>query len=274
MEIIKTAIDSFTYSISNFFSLSDKNIIILIVIFIVVAGIFNTPFVKGKLGEVSIKSKLKKLPVDTYKIFNDIMIKNSKGNTNQIDHIVVSKYGVFVIETKNYQGWITGNEKSEKWTQTIYKKKSHFYNPIRQNYGHIRALMEMLDLPQGKFILIVAFSTRADLKVNASSSYVVYFSKVLEIIRMYKEIILTDDQVNNIVESLQKNNIIESEQRRNHAKKIRSNVQKQETMIASGICPRCGGNLVLRTAKTGQNAGKQFYGCSNFPKCRYVNSSI
>ena len=88
------------------------------------------------------------------------------------------------------------------------------------------------------------------------------------------KVILIDNQVNNIVESLHKNNIIESEQRKNHTKKIRRSVQRQENMIASGICPKCGGELVLRTAKRGQNVGKQFYGCSNFPKCRYVDSSI
>lgn len=56
-----------------------------------------------------------------------------------IDHVVISKYGVFVIETKNYRGWIIGNEKSEYWTQVIYKRKERLYNPIKQNYGHIKA---------------------------------------------------------------------------------------------------------------------------------------
>lgn len=37
-------------------------------------------------------------------------------------------------------------------------------------------------------------------------------------------------------------------------------------------CPKCGGNLILRTATRGANKGKQFYGCSNFPKCKYVKN--
>ena len=42
--------------------------------------------------------------------------------------------------------------------------------------------------------------------------------------------------------------------------------------VVSGVCPRCGRELVLRTAKKGDKAGMQFYGCSGFPKCRYVRN--
>ena len=38
------------------------------------------------------------------------------------------------------------------------------------------------------------------------------------------------------------------------------------------ICPRCGNKLVLRTAKKGQNIGNQFYGCSGYPKCKYIKN--
>jgi hypothetical protein len=64
--------------------------------------------------------------------------------TTQIDHIVVSNYGIFVIETKNYKGWIMGNEYDEYWRQVIYKRKEKLYNPIKQNYGHILALKGVL----------------------------------------------------------------------------------------------------------------------------------
>ena len=51
---------------------------------------------------------------------------------------------------------------------------------------------------------------------------------------------------------------------------------KEETLITKPaeklLCPRCGGQLILRTAKKGDNAGNQFYGCSNFPKCRYIQN--
>jgi hypothetical protein len=262
MNIIKTMIDSFFNNTSS----TDRLLIVICVLIGIIATILNIPEVKGKIGEGAIKQRIKKLPADTYKICNDIMIKNSKGGTSQIDHIVISKYGLFVVETKNYQGWITGGERSEKWTQTIYKKKSQFFNPLRQNYGHIRALMELLDLPQDKFIPIIAFSDKAELKVNVTS-HVVYYSDVIKVIQNYKNIILTDNQVDNIYETLTKNNIVEAEQRRNHTQSIKQNVQIKNQQIANGICPKCGGNLVLRNGKYGK-----FYGCSNYPKCRFVKS--
>ena len=81
----------------------------------------------------------------------------------QIDHVVVSKYGVFVIETKNYSGWIFGSEKQKNWTQTIYKKKTRFYNPILQNNTHIKALQYFLDMSMTMHSIIV-FSDAATLK--------------------------------------------------------------------------------------------------------------
>ena len=69
----------------------------------------------------------------------------------QIDHVVVSRKGIFVLETKNYTGWIFGNENSQNWTQVIYKRKEKFYNPIWQNFDHIQALKEFLgEITTGK----------------------------------------------------------------------------------------------------------------------------
>jgi hypothetical protein len=66
----------------------------------------------------------------------------SQGSTTQIDHVLVSVYGIFVIETKNMKGWIFGDERSAQWTQSIFGKKSRFQNPLRQNYRHVKALAE------------------------------------------------------------------------------------------------------------------------------------
>ena len=91
----------------------------------------------------------------------------TKKGTSQIDHVVVSSKGIFVLETKNYTGWIFGSENSQNWTQVIYKRKEKFYNPIWQNFGHIQALKEYLgenttqDIP---FSSIIVFSNEATLK--------------------------------------------------------------------------------------------------------------
>ena len=64
--------------------------------------------------------------------------------TSQIDHLVLSEYGIFVIETKRYKGWIFGSEKAENWTQVIFKEKHQFRNPVKQNWSHVYALKSVL----------------------------------------------------------------------------------------------------------------------------------
>ena len=96
---------------------------------------------KGKYSERLVHKKMLQLS-DEYTIFNNLLFE-SNGRSTQIDHIVVSPYGVFVIETKGYKGWILGGENSEYWTQVIYKSKHKFYNPIKQNEGHVRFLRHL-----------------------------------------------------------------------------------------------------------------------------------
>ena len=94
---------------------------------------------------------LSSLPQE-YHVINDVIIPDqvtdpSKKYTTQIDHVVVSPYGVFVIETKNYDGWILGAEETKKWKQTFKTTPTQsFYNPIKQNWGHTYALAEHLKL--------------------------------------------------------------------------------------------------------------------------------
>ena len=91
------------------------------------------------------------------------------GTTTQVDQIVVSIYGVFVIEAKDYSGWIFGNESQRQWTQTLHigwgdTEKHHFQNPIRQNWRHIYALSDLLNLPRRYFHNVIAFSSRAEFR--------------------------------------------------------------------------------------------------------------
>src|SRR5262245_65100442 len=80
------------------------------------------------------------------------------GQSVQIDHVVVTDTGVFVIETKHYSGWIFGHPNDSHWTQVIYKKKSRFQNPLRQNYGHVKAVQSLFNLPDAAFFPIVVFT--------------------------------------------------------------------------------------------------------------------
>ena len=126
-----------------------------------------SPEFKGKRGEIAVSNILSTLPQTDYKIVNDLMIKTEFGTT-QIDHVVISLYGIFVIETKNYKGWITGSEKSDYWFKNMYGKKYRFYNPLKQNYGHVIALSNILNIDRRIFTQI-AISSRPLFKLKKPS---------------------------------------------------------------------------------------------------------
>ena len=222
---------------------------------------------KGKAGEYAVSRILDKLPKDQYRVLNDITIPTPKGSS-QIDHLVVSIYGIFVIETKNYDGWIYGGEHAEYWTQNLYGNKYQLYNPILQNAGHIRALRRVLkDYEPLLIIPIVAFSGKVDIKVKIEEACVIYWNQISMVINQFEEKRLTWSQVNAICDAVYAAQIEPSKEAdKQHLKDIRSAREQKFDAIASGRCPRCGGTLVLRKGKYGQ-----FYGCSNYPQCKYTH---
>ncbi len=220
---------------------------------------------KGKVGEKVVAGKLDRLPKDQYRVLNNVTIPTPKGSS-QIDHLVVSLYGIFVIETKNYNGWIYGGEYAEYWTQNIYGNKYKIYNPILQNAGHVRALRRVLkDYEPLPILPIVAFSSKADIRVKAVESCVIYWSQILNVISQYEEKRLNWHQINKICDAVRAAQLeLGREADKQHLKDIRSAKEQKKESIASGRCPRCGGWLIIRSGKYGQ-----FYGCSNYPQCKY-----
>lgn len=126
----------------------------------------RSPKVKGRIGEAVVAvGALGKLDPVVYRVFNDIVLPRPDGKgTTQIDHVVVSPFGIFVIETKNYAGWIFGDETSRYWTQVIHGKKSRFQNPLHQNALHVRALANAAGLSKDCFRNLVYFVGEATLK--------------------------------------------------------------------------------------------------------------
>jgi Nuclease-related domain len=101
-----------------------------------------------------------------YHLLNHITLKLEDGTT-QIDHILVSRFGVFVIETKDYKGWIFANAKHANWTQVLFNKKFKFQNPIFQNLRHVRAVHDLLDfLPADAVKSLVVFMGEAEFKTE------------------------------------------------------------------------------------------------------------
>lgn len=174
----------------------------IFLIAVIIAGLL--PVIKGNTGELSIRLELCLLPKEKYKVLNDIIIKTKRGTT-QIDHIVVSQYGIFVIETKNFTGLITGNTNTLEWTKNMYGKKFKFRNPIIQNKGHIRALSKALNISENKFTSIVVFVNDCSLNID-TKSIVIHDDKLLKIIKYYKTEKIDKQDVEKISDKIKKLN--------------------------------------------------------------------
>lgn len=124
----------------------------------------ETVFNKGNYGEYLTFSYLEKL--DSFnRILTNVYIPKKDGTTTEIDLIMLSPSGIYVLESKNYSGWIFGDEKSKYWTQTLQKSsKNKFFNPIWQNKAHINALKNVLDIEDHFYISYIVFSERCKIK--------------------------------------------------------------------------------------------------------------
>lgn len=254
IEILKGLIEVIIMVLKNPFN-------VMIIVLSILFKIYY-PKIRGYMGEFWVKIELKKLSKKEYIILNDIMIENENG-THQIDHIVISKFGIFVIEMKNYSGMIIGDEFYDKWTQYLGKNKYSFKNPIQQNYGHVKSLEELLKLENDKFIPIVCFSNVAKLQIK-SRTPVVTLNNLAKMIKNFYEPLLDIDiiEISNVIIE---NNIIDKEKRKQHVKEIKNKIKTDKFMSNNMICPKCGSKLVTRNSRYGT-----FIGCSNYPKCRYI----
>ncbi len=242
---------------------------LLVLIVFAARLIINSPRFKGRAGEKSVAKSLSVLPENEYKLINDLLLPAEESFTSQIDHVVLSCKGIFVIETKNYSGIISGSEKSSEWTQNIYGNKHSFKNPVFQNYGHIKALEKALSgFSPLKFYSVIAFPEKAKLNVKAEKTPVIYYSEIAAtILRTEAEISLSPETVDSIRERLISLSIDDRESRKAHNAEANSKKTEAEKKVSEGICPVCGGKLLIRNGKNGQ-----FYGCSSYPKCRYTHS--
>lgn len=171
-------------------------LILLFILLLFVLNFLKSAKFKGKLAEKTTSFGMSlKLDPSVYRVFNDLIIPDKKGET-QIDHVVVSKYGIFVIEVKNYNGWIFGNKDDAYWTQVIFKEKHRFQNPLRQNYRHIMALSEYLGLDKNYFYSIVFFPGDAEFKTEMPEN--VIKSGLSDYIKRFNREILSEEDIEQI----------------------------------------------------------------------------
>ena len=127
------------------------------------------PFIKGKVGELAVAVQVKLYLKDPqYILLNDCTLPDEQAGTTQIDHILLSPYGIFIIETKNYKGWIFGSERQKMWTQKIFKKSYKFQNPLHQNYKHQKVLeLVLADIIAPEYLhSIVVFMPDCEFKTD------------------------------------------------------------------------------------------------------------
>lgn len=286
----------------------------------------------GRYGEYLIYKYLKHMELNGAKFLFNVYIPKGNGDTTEIDVLIICPKGIFVIESKNYSGWIFGSENSKNWYQTLpagrgRSHKEHFYNPIMQNHTHIKHLKSFLG-EQFPMRSIIVFSDRCTLKsVQITSNDISVINRynvapvLSTICNQTPTDILSESDITELYNKLYPFTQIDEITKAQHIANIRNSPNGQlvrhstpehtpsvvavlkTEVITVGVeavaedtqspvaespeqisvklkatenqipkCPRCNGNLVLRTATKGVNAGNQFYGCSNYPKCKYIQN--
>ena len=253
-----------------------------------------TIFDAGRNGEYQIYNQLRNYENMGGKFLFNCYLPKENGETTEIDVLLINSNGIYVFESKNYSGWIFGDEKAKNWTQVLPKgrgrsHKERFFNPIIQNKVHIKWLRNIVgdEIP---VYSIIAFSERCTLKkINVTSPDVQVINRhmILSAVNKVENTQsrkLSMEEINELYNKLYPFTQVTEEQKLQHVQHIKKNYKTpnlendnvsinnatDENISATPICPKCGAQLVLRTAKKGMNAGQQFYGCSNYPKCRYV----
>ena len=226
---------------------------------------FLRPRIKGLMGELKTKLTLRYfLSSKDYHFFDNFIIKDESDST-QIDHIIVSKYKIFVVETKEMDGWIFGNERSASWTQSFYNNKRQFQNPLRQNYKHTMSLSKYLDINHDKTESIVIFWGGCEFKTEMPKKVIRGgFEGGAKYIKGFSEIVFTDEEVINICTKLKS-----GKDEMNILSGFRHEQSLKKRFESNTACPKCGGNLLERSGTKGA-----FIGCDNFPKCRYTKELV
>jgi len=246
------------------------------------------PVVKGWIGEAMLHVALRlRLPREHYHLRRNLTLPTPDGST-QIDHVVVSRYGVFVIETKNYGGWIFGKPLDKMWTQKFPRRSSAFQNPLRQNHKHVRTLAELAAIDDAALFSLVVFVGSSTFKTPMPPN-VTHLPGCLAYIRARQAILLDAAEVARILGRIDGGRLEPSWRTHaahvEHVRALRAGSKREEgaapppqqspqaahldAQARPPGCPQCGGMLGEYVYKTGAKTGQAFRGCTRFPVCTY-----
>ncbi|HHQ4761638.1 NERD domain-containing protein [Aeromonas veronii] len=265
---------------------------------LLLASLIKTPRFKGMVGEAFINLGIRLfLDRQEYHLLKDVTLPTPQGTT-QIDHVIVSRFGLFVIETKNIKGWIFGNPAHKSWTQQLYRRRHTFQNPLRQNYLHLMTLKSLLGLADHQLHSIIYFIGDCTFKTPMPDN--VMNRGLIRYIKSKTTQVLTSAEVTRVIDTIQRGRLAANWQtHKQHVAQLKarhSEVPRPRLSVATmpvvnqvvnaaptitesltqanPLCPRCGNPMVLRTAKRGDNRGNQFWGCSGYPKCREIKTLL
>lgn len=233
---------------------------------------------KGSFGEWLTKY-YSKIMTDAL-VLHDVLIDGADGYTSQIDLIIVGVRGVYVIEVKMFEdARIYGDCKKSKWYYYRGGKKYEIYSPVKQNEKHIEYLKTFLcdfgDIPFFSIITLLCDDFKVtNINDNQDDIRTVICSGLpamnngLQIFAENKPIVFDEAKQRQIYEYILNNQHNGKEARQEHKEKVKEYKNTLDEMKNQKICPYCKTPLVLHKGKYGE-----FYGCSNYPKCRYTLKS-
>jgi len=181
----------------------------------------KSPRGKGAVGELFVNGSTKlMLDPDRYRIFTDVTLPTKDGTT-QIDQIIVSRYGIFVVETKHYSGWIFGSAEQKTWTQKFPRSSFKFQNPLHQNYKHVRTLGELLSLDTERLFSVVVFIGEYTFKTSMPPN-VTNTRGMYDFVKSKTHMIFTQDEVVEICDSIESGRLERSRKtNREHIKHVK-----------------------------------------------------
>lgn len=203
----------------------------------------------------------------SFRTYAGLIVPDERGTT-EIDEVHVTPAGIFVIEKKDLNAWIYGEENDEFWTAVYPNSEKHrFQNPIRQNFRHLKALESYLGVPRPVLSSFVVFSRRSRLMKTAPRQ--VLSVDHVEYVRSIEDVVLSPEDFDVICSRLDDLAVKSSEAA------IDRHVQDLHARFDSMTqCPKCGGNLIQRRSRTPKDEATVFLGCSNYPSCRYSRNLV
>ncbi len=233
-------------------------------LFLVLRTLLRGASFKGRRGESKVNVGITRhLDRSVYRLIKDVTLPVGDGTT-QIDHLVVSTFGIFVIETKNMKGWIFGDPYQAQWTQQIYRHKQKFQNPLRQNYKHVKAVQETLGLGQHQVFNVVVFVGRCTLKTQMPPEVVKGVLALSEFIKSKRVPVLADHELPGLIGRLSDRRLDPGPRTdRSHIRSVKRREPRFEVDV--DLCPVCGAEMVERTNR---RSGERFLGCRRYPQCR------